>query len=91
MLITGSNWLAFDVAILTSSFGLFDRKVQNLQYSVFMVKHCKPVFLEGFLQPMFFQWILDLAISNEWILWSSKPCLARVFAGGPFLFVVFAV
>jgi hypothetical protein len=30
-----------------------------------MVKDCKPVFLEGFLQPMFFQWILDLVVSNK--------------------------
>ena len=34
---------------------------------------------------MFFQWILDLIVSSEWILRSSKPCLARVFVGDPFL------
>jgi hypothetical protein len=53
MLIRESTWLAFDAAILTSSFGLFYRKVQDLQYSVLMVNDCKPVFLEKFLQPMF--------------------------------------
>jgi hypothetical protein len=59
-----SIWLAFDAAIL-ASFNLFYCKVQNLQHSILMVKDCKPVFLEGFLQPIFFQWILDLVVSNK--------------------------
>jgi hypothetical protein len=33
-----------------------------------------------FLLPMFFQGILDLVVSDdEWILRSSKPCMAREF------------
>jgi hypothetical protein len=50
-----SIWLAFDAAIL-ASFNLFYSKVQNLQHSILMVKDCKPIF---------FQWILDLVVSNK--------------------------
>ena len=56
-----------------------------------MVKDSKPVFLRGFLQPMFFQWILDLVVSDEWILWPSKPCMARVFVGVSFLCCLFSM
>ena len=48
VLIRGSSWLAFDAAILTSSFGPHYNNVQHLEFSVLMVKNCKPVFLEGF-------------------------------------------
>ena len=50
-----------------------------------MVKDSTRVFLGGFLQMMFFQWILDLIVSDEWILRCSKPCMARVFVGVPFV------
>jgi len=39
-----------------------------------------------FLQPIFFKWVLDLVVSSEWLLRSSKPCLARMFADVPFLY-----
>jgi hypothetical protein len=89
--IEGSSQMAFFTAISTFSCGLFYCKVWHLQYSVLMVKDCKPVLLGGFLQPMFFQWVLDLVVSGEWILRSSKPCIARVFAGVPFLCRLFSV
>ena len=85
VLIRESNWLAFDEAISTSSFGLFYHKVRNLRHSVLMVKDCTSVFLGGFLQPIFFQLILDLVVCSECSFRSSKPCMARMFAGGPFL------
>jgi hypothetical protein len=85
VLIRESSWLAFDVAISTSSFGLFYCMVWNLQHFVLIVKDCKSMFLGEFLQLMLFQWIVDLVVSSEWILWSPKTCLAMVFAGGPFL------
>ena len=50
-----------------------------------MVKDCKPASFGGFLQPMFFKWVLDLVICGEWLFRSSKPCLTRVFAGVLFL------
>jgi hypothetical protein len=50
--------------ISTSSFGLFYCNVYHLHYSVLMVKVCKPVFLGG---SSFFQWILDLIVSDGWI------------------------
>ena len=43
----------------------------------------------GFLQPIFFKWVLDLVVSSEWLLRSSKPCLARMFADVPFLYCLF--
>jgi hypothetical protein len=43
-----------------------------------MVKNCKSVFLREFLWPMFFQWVIDFVVSDEWILRSSKPSMARV-------------
>lgn len=52
--------VALDVAISTSSFGLSYSDVQDLQHSIVMVKNCKPTFFGGFLQVMFFQWILNL-------------------------------
>ena len=56
------------------------------KHFVLMVKNCMPVYLGGFLQPIFFQWVLDLVVINEWLLWSSKPCSARMFIGVPFLY-----
>jgi hypothetical protein len=49
------------------------------------MKDCKPVLLGVLPQPMFFQRLLDLVVSSEWILQSSKPCMAMAFAGTPFL------
>ena len=86
MLISGSNWLAFDATILTPSFGLFNLKVRNLQHSVLMVKDCKLVFLGEFLQPMLIQWILDLVVSRVDFAVFKAMCLTRVFVGGPFLY-----
>jgi hypothetical protein len=43
------SWLAFDSMISTSSFGLFYRKVRNLQHSILTVKDGKHVLLRGFL------------------------------------------
>jgi hypothetical protein len=57
----------------------------KIQHTVLMVKNCKPVFLEGFLQPMIFQWILDLVVSGECLFRCSKPCLVRMFSGVHFL------
>ena len=88
--IRGSSELALFTVTLTSSFGLFYCKVWHLQYSDLMMKDCKPVFLGGFLQMMFFQWILDLIVSDEWILQCSKPCMVRVFVGVPFLCCLFS-
>ena len=50
-----------------------------------MVKDCKPVYFVGFLRLMFFQWILNLVVNDEWIVQPLKLCLVGVFAGGPFL------
>jgi hypothetical protein len=55
-----------------------------------MVKDCKSVFLREFLWPIFFPWVIDFVVSDEWILRSSKPCMARVFAGVPFLCCLFS-
>ena len=52
--IRGSSCLAFDAAVLTSSFGLFYIKVRNLPHSVLILKNSKIVFLAGFLKPMSF-------------------------------------
>lgn len=85
MLIRGSCWLAFDVAILTSSFGLFYSKVQYHQHAVPMVKNCKHVSFRGFRQPMFFQWVQAFIVNSEWLFRSSKPCVGRVFVAVLFL------
>jgi hypothetical protein len=65
VLIRGNSWLAFDVAISTSSFGLLYNRVWHLQDSIMMVKDYKPAFLGWFLQLMFFQWVLDLVVSDK--------------------------
>lgn len=52
--ILGNSWLTFNAMILTCSFGLFDNKAQYFEHFVLLVKICKPVFLGGFLQPIFF-------------------------------------
>ena len=72
------------MAISTSSFNLFGDKIQFLQPSVLMMKDCKPVLLGVFPQPMFFQQLLDLVVSNEWFLRLSKPRVVMMFAGVPF-------
>jgi F0F1-type ATP synthase beta subunit len=40
---------------------------------------------------MVFQWVVDLIVSDEWLLQSSKPCLAGVFTGVHFLSCLFTV
>ena len=69
------SWLSFVVAISTSFFDLFGDKIRFLQPSVLVVKDCKPVLLEVFLRPMFVLRFLDLVVSSEWFLPSSKPCV----------------
>jgi hypothetical protein len=39
---------------------------------------------------VFFHWVLDLIVSSEWLLQSSKPCLAMMFAGIPFRYHLFS-
>ena len=85
------SWLSFVVAISTSSFDLFGYKIWFLRPSILVVKDCKPVLLEVFPQPMFFQLLLDLVAGSEWFLWSSKPCVAMTFAGVPFNYCLFSV
>jgi hypothetical protein len=63
------------------------------------MKDLKSVFLGVLPQPMFFECLLDLVVSSEWCLRSSKPCVtisnlwflrsskpyvAMAFAGAPF-------
>jgi hypothetical protein len=81
--------IGFNAVVSTSLFGLLYNNVQYLQHSILMVKNCKPVFSVGFLQPMFYQWILNLVIRGEWLLRSSKPYLAWVFASVPVLCCLF--
>jgi len=83
--------LSFVVATSTSSFDLFCDKIRFLQPSVSVVKDCKPVLLGVFLRPMFFQRLLDLVVSSECFLRSSKPCVAMAFAGVPFSYCLFSV
>jgi hypothetical protein len=45
---------------------------------------CKLALLGVLPQPMFFQRLLDLVVSNRWFLRSSNPCVAMAFAGAPF-------
>ena len=59
------GWLSFVVATSTSSFDLFCDKIWFLQPSISVVKDCKPVLLGVFLQPMFFQRLLNLVVSSE--------------------------
>ena len=89
MFIRGSSQLALFTVISTSSFDLFYCKVWHLQYSDLIVKDRKHVFLGGFIWPMFFQWVLDLVVSDKWILRSSNY-MARVYAGVPFLCCLFS-
>ena len=90
VLIRGSSWLVFDVAISTSSFGMFYSKVPHLQHVVLTVKDCKPASFEGFLQLMFFQCVLDLVVSNEW-LFGLYSIFWRGYLRVSFFFVVFIV
>ena len=43
-----------------------------------------------FLQPIFIQWVVDLVASSEWLLRSSKPYLAMMFASVPFPYHLFS-
>lgn len=72
-------------------FCLFYNKVWYLQHAVLMLKDCKLASFGGFFPLIFFQWVLYLFTSGEWIFGSSKLCLARVFVGVSFLFFVFTV
>ncbi|CAL5059187.1 unnamed protein product [Urochloa decumbens] len=77
------SWLSFGVATTTSSFGLFCDMIWFPQLSGMAVKDCKLALRWVFPQPMFFQRLLDLVVSSEWFMRSSKP-LAMAFAGAPF-------
>ena len=78
-------WLAFGVATTTSSSVLFCGLTRFLQPSDLVVVDCKLVLLGVMLQPMLLQRFLDLVSRGEWLLRSSKPCMARAFAGFAFL------
>ena len=52
------------MATSTSSLDLFCDKIRFLQPSVLVVKDYKPMLLV-FLQPIFFQWLLDLVVSSK--------------------------
>ncbi|XBJ19953.1 hypothetical protein VPH35_010861 [Triticum aestivum] len=73
-------WLAFGVATSTSSSVLFCGLTRFLQPSDLVVVDCKLVLLGVMLQPMLLQRLLDLVSRGEWLLRSSKPCVARAFA-----------
>jgi hypothetical protein len=60
--------IGFNAVVSTSLFGLLYNNVQYLQHSILMVKNCKPVFSVGFLQPMFYQWILNLVVRGVPVL-----------------------
>ena len=83
--IEGNNLLAFDMVISTSFFvcSIARSGISNTLFR--LVNDCKLAFPREFLQTMFSQWILDLVGSGECVLRSSKPCMARVFTGIPFL------
>ena len=91
MSIRRCSWLSFVVATSTYSFDQFCDKIRFLQPSVLVVKDCKPVLLGVSPQPMLFQQLLDLIVSSEWFLRSSKPCMAMMFAGVPFPYCLFSV
>jgi hypothetical protein len=65
VLIMRYSWWSFVVVTLTSSFGLIYDKIWFLQHSSLVVMVCKHALLGVFPQPMFFQWLLDLIVSNE--------------------------
>ena len=79
------------MATSTSSLDLFRDNIRFLQPFVLVVMNCKPVLLGEFPQPMFFQRLLDLIVSSEWFLWSSKPFVAMIFAGISFPYCLFSV
>ena len=85
------SWLSFVVVTSTSSFDLFCDKIRFLQPSISVVKDCKPVLLGVSPQPMLFQQLLDLIVSSEWFLRSSKSCVVMAFAGVPFPCCLFSV
>ena len=91
VLVRRCSWLSCVVATSTCSLDIFCIKIRFLQPSISVVKDCKPVLLGVFLQPMFFQRLLNLVVSSEWFLWSSKPCVAMAFAGVSFSYCIFSV
>ena len=91
MSIRRCSWLFFVVATSTSSFDISCDKIRCFQPIVLVVKDCEPILLGVFSQPMFFLRLLDLIVSNEWFLRSSKPCVAMAFAGVSFPYCRFSV
>jgi len=77
--------LLFHATASTSSSVRIYGKVRFLQPSFLVVKVCKPALLGVYPEAMFFQCFLDLVVSSEWFLRSSKPCMTRTFAGVSFL------
>jgi hypothetical protein len=69
------------LATLISFFDPFFVKMWFLQPSILVTKDCKPTMLRVLPLLMFFQRLLDLVVSSEWFLRSSKPCVAMTFAG----------
>lgn len=84
--VMGSNWLAFNAAILISYFDLFYSKYQHLQHSFMMVKDCKPAFLWDFLQPMFCGYYISFFMTSGFCNLQMQRCLQVSF-----LFVIFLV
>ena len=77
------SWLSCVVTTSTCSLDIFCVKIRFLQPSVLGVKDCDPAVLGVFPQLMFFLQLLDLAVSSEWFLQFSKPCVVMAFAGVP--------
>ena len=73
----------------TSSFDMFYGKIRFPQLSVLMVKDCKLVLLEVFHQLMFFQRLLDLVVSSQWFLRSSKSLYGNGVCRCSFPFLLF--
>jgi hypothetical protein len=78
------SWLSFVGAVLISFFDLFFIKFPFLQPAGLVMMVCNPALLGVLPQPMFFQRLLDLVVSNRWFLRSSKPCVAMAIVGAPF-------
>jgi hypothetical protein len=59
-------------------------KIRILLPSILVTKDCMSAFISVLLKPMFFRWLLNLVVSGEWFLRSSKLCLVMTFACAPF-------
>jgi hypothetical protein len=64
-----------------SSFDFVCGKIWFLQPSGLVMMDGKPALPGVSPQPMFDRRILDLIVHGELLLRSSKPCIARAFAG----------